>query len=139
MGKTTPPTGLVVRSQQRALAERSKAYGTLSKSFGNQASQINDDLPLQAKQMHAAIEASRRQIIESLGAIKRSVSEMPEELKDRAVEKGREFASEVTHKVKTEAQTRATQAKTKSLGWIRANPWKFVGAGIALGFYISLD
>lgn len=138
MGKTTPPTGLTVLSPQRALAERSKAYGTLSKSFDSQAAQA-PELPQQAMQMHAAIEASRRQIIESLGAIKRSVSEMPDDLKEHAVEKGKEFANDMTEKVKTQAQTRATQVKDKSLDWVRANPWKFVGLGAALGFYISLD
>lgn len=138
MGKTAPQTSLTVRSQQRSMAERSKAYGTLSKSFDNQALQATE-LPDQAKQMHAAIEASRRQILESLGAIKRSAAQMPDQLKDRAVEKGIELANEVKDKVTSEAKTRAAQAKDASMGWIRENPWKFVGAGVALGFYLSLD
>ena len=132
MGKTDSGKDLIAST---ALTERSKAYGQLAQSFAEQAEE-QEVLPDQARQMHAAIEASRQQLSDSLVALKKELDVLPDQIKTQATEKGQALADDLSEQAKTFFDEKIKQG---GLNWIKANPWKAVGISFAVGFYIAMD
>ena len=134
MGEEDTGTDLIPANTS-ALTQRSAIYGEMAETFTTKANE-QEALPDQAAQMHAAIEASRQQIAQSLRAFKNELDHLPEDIKEEAVERGQALADDLSEKAKTFFDEKVKQG---SINWIKANPLKAVGISFAIGFYIAMD
>ena len=115
MGETDPRDALIVQPDR---AERARAFGALAKMSAAKAHTQGLELAEQATALEAAIEASQRQITESLAALQ-------EEGED-VMERVREVGDRAKHQLDVRR-------------WVREHPRKTALACFALGFYLAMD
>ena len=131
MGKTDPSSSdALIPSPKRddALEQRQQRLGELSLSYAARAAS-EALLEEQAKQMHAAIEATRQQLAQNLHTLHEETHELREDV-------GKQLQETLQS-----AKERLTQAKERLdvRALVRAHPWPAVGLAFALGFYLAMD